>query len=116
MASEQPNYPRLTKKGSLQDANAWVYFVYSQLVKKQLRDDSPKYRIVNDVFIYIIIQFTKGEYAKRLSVEATTRVKEIRGIFLQFRTFTYIRVSGSLACPKKLPRYPSDRLILLEIA
>ena len=30
------NYPRLYKKGSMQDSNAWPYIVYPQLVKKKL--------------------------------------------------------------------------------
>ena len=34
---------------------------------------------------------------------------------MQFKTFTYIRVAGSEVKPKKLPRYPPDCLILLEI-
>ena len=30
--------PRLYRKGSMQDANAWSYVVYPQLVKKKLLD------------------------------------------------------------------------------
>ena len=34
---------------------------------------------------------------------------------MQFKTFTYIRVASSEVKLKKLPHYPPDYLILLEI-
>ena len=79
-------------------------------------DKSPKFRISNDAFIFTNIRFLEGDYANRMSIEAATQVKELGGIFLQFKTFTYIRVAKSEVKPKKLPIYPIDHLILLEIA
>lgn len=48
-------------------------------------------------------------------VEETKRIIEIDAYKIQFKTFTYLRVAGTVVNLKKLPRYPSDRLILLEI-
>ena len=45
---------------------------------------------MNNAFIFANIRFLEGDYAKRMLVEATTQVKELGGIFLQFKTFTYI--------------------------
>lgn len=36
LATRVTDYSRLFKKGSMQDANAWPYIVYPQLVKKKL--------------------------------------------------------------------------------
>ena len=55
LAARATNYPRLYKKGSMQDPNAWLYIVYHQLVKKKLLAQSKEYKIVNDVFIFAII-------------------------------------------------------------
>ena len=71
---------------------------------------------MNDAFIFSNIRFLEGDYAKRMSIEATTRVKELGGMFLQFKTFTYIRVVGSEVKLKNFPRYPCNHFILLEIA
>ena len=60
------NYLGLLMRGSMQDHNDWPYIVYPQLVKKYSKW-SKEYRIVNDVFIFFIIQFIKGDYGKRLS-------------------------------------------------
>ena len=49
------NYPRLYKKGNMQDPNAWPYIVYPQLVKKKISLQSKEYRIINDAFIFAII-------------------------------------------------------------
>ena len=86
------------------------------MVQKKLRFDSPKFRIFNDAFIFMNIRFMEGDYAKRMSIEATDRVQELGGIFLKFKTFTYIWVARFEFKPKKNPCYPSDHLIWLEIS
>ena len=72
LAMRATNYPGLYKRGSMHDANTWFYIVYPQLVKKSLSKQRKEYRIVNDVFIFSIIQFIEGDYAKRVSEEAAT--------------------------------------------
>ena len=67
----------LYKRGSKQDANAWAYVVYPQLVKKKLSDQSKEYKIVNKNFIFTIIWFIEGDYAKQMLVEAETKIIEI---------------------------------------
>ena len=54
LVARTKNYPRLFKRGSMQDVDAWPYVVYPQLVKKKLSDHK-EYKIVNDAFIFEII-------------------------------------------------------------
>ena len=58
--------------------------VYPQLVKKKLSKKNVEYRIVNDGFIFAIIWFIEGDYAKRISVEETTWIIEIGAYYIQF--------------------------------
>ena len=116
LAARATNYPGLYKKGNMQDPNAWPYIVYPQLVKKKLSPQSKEYRIVNDAFVFAIIRFIEGNYAKRLSDQAKDHITTIGAYFIQFRTFTYIRIGGASINPKKLPRYPSDKLVIMELS
>ena len=72
-------------------------------MRKKHSAQSKEYRIVNDAFIFVIIQFIKGDYGKRLFDEAKEHITVLRAYFIQFN-------------PKKFPRYPSDKLVLLEIS
>jgi hypothetical protein len=45
----------LVRRRNIQDPNAWPHIVSPQLVQKKLLDESPKYRIVNDFFIFEVI-------------------------------------------------------------
>ena len=51
LATRAIDYLGLLKKGNMQDANAWPYIVYPQLVKKKIPEHSKEYIIVNDPFI-----------------------------------------------------------------
>ena len=64
-------------KGSMHDANAFLYMVYPQLVKKKLPLQSSEYRAVNDGFIFTIIRFIEGHYAKWILVEAKESITEV---------------------------------------
>ena len=77
-----PNFLGLTKKGNMQELRAWPYIVYPQLVQKKLREKRPKFSIFYDAFIFANIRFLEGDYVKRMSIEATNRVKELGDIFL----------------------------------
>ena len=70
--------------------------------------------MVNYGFIFAIILFIEGDYGKRMLVEASTWIIKIGSYFIQFKTFSYIWVVGTILCLKKLPQYPSDGLLLLE--
>lgn len=88
----------------MQDYNVWPYVVYPQLVKKELLKESIEYRVVNDSFIFAIIQFIKGYYAKWMSIEVVARITEINMYYIQFKIFTYLRVASTLENPKKSPK------------
>ena len=86
------------------------------MVKKRLSPQSKEYRIVNDAFLFSIIQFIEGDYGKRLSDEAKAQISALGAYFIQFWTFTYIHVGGASINLKNLPRYPSDKLVIMEIS
>lgn len=77
LVARKTDYLGLYKKGSMQDVNSQPYVVYPQLVKKNLSDQSKEFGIVNDAFIFAIIHFIEGDYAKRISIEATKRIENI---------------------------------------
>ena len=85
-------------------------------MRKKLFAQSNEYRIVNDAFIFAVIQFIEGDYAKRLSDEAIAQIIVLKAYYIQFKTFMYLKVASASINPKKLLRYPSDKLVLLEIA
>ena len=68
--------------------------VYPQLVKK-LSDQSKEYRIVNDAFIFTIIRFIEGDYAKQMLVEVVDRIIGTGAYYIQLKTFTCLRVAGT---------------------
>ena len=71
---------------------------------------------MNDAFIFVIIDFIKVDNTKRMSVEVVAMIIEIDTYYIQFKTFTYLRVASTIVNLKKLSRYPSDRLILFDIS
>ena len=46
-------------------------------MKKKLPDYSKEYRILNDDFIFVVIRFIEGDYGKRMSDEATSKILEV---------------------------------------
>ena len=85
-------------------------------MKKRVSKKRKEYIIVNDAFIFTIIQFIEVDYVKRLLDDAVAHILLVKAYYTQFRTFTYVRVASTTINPKKLLRYPSDRLVLLEIS
>ena len=83
LAARVVDYLVLYKKGSIQDANAWPYIVYPQLVKKKLPEKSKEYRITNDAFIFKIIQFIEGDYMKRILEEEVAKISEVGAYYIQ---------------------------------
>ncbi|KAH9296589.1 hypothetical protein KI387_040177, partial [Taxus chinensis] len=51
----------------------------------------------------------------RVSDEAWAEVSKWGCVFLQFKKFTYLRVVMYSGDPFYLPRYPGDKLILMEL-
>lgn len=54
-------------------------------------------------------------YNRRISYEAFKEVREWGAIYLQFPTFTYIKITGFLGVPSKLPWSPTDKWVMLEL-
>lgn len=52
----------------------------------------------------------------RISNEAAATIKGHADFFMEDIEFTYLKVYGSKEAPYKLPRYASDRLILMEFS
>ena len=62
------------------------------------------------------VRVLQGTLATRLSPEEKAKIKKYGSWFIQFSQFTFIRVAGSTICPKRLPRYPPDKVVLMELA
>lgn len=62
-----------------------------------------------------ITRTLQGGILQRLSPEAQELVEKFSAWFVQFPKLTYIRVQGCYFPPLMLPRYPTDKLILLEL-
>ena len=117
LVAREMDYLVLYKKGSIQDANAWPYIVYPQLVKKKLPEKIKEYRIMNDAFIFKIIQFIEGDYMKWILEEVFSKISEVGAYYIHYSIFTYLRVVGTTINLKKIPRYPDVDLfywILLD--
>ena len=84
LAARATNYLGVYKRGSMLDTNTWTYIVDPLLLKKKLQEHSKEYRIINDPFIFSIIQFIEGDYAKRMSKEATTKIFEVGAYYIQY--------------------------------
>ena len=50
---------------------------YTQVGEENIPLQSMEYRVVNDGFVFSIIRFKEGDYAKRMLVEATTWIIEV---------------------------------------
>ena len=51
-----------------------------------------------------------------MSDEAIAQIIALEAYYIHFKTFTYLWIADASVNPKKLPRYPSDKLVLLEMA
>lgn len=74
------------------------------------------FKMVNDTFTMHITRILQGGIHQRLSLEAQELVKKHGAWFIQFLKFTYIRIQGCPSPPYMLPRYPIDKIVLLEVA
>lgn len=93
------------KKGQLK-----VYDCYPQL-----RLHEKQFRRVNDMFTMYLTRLLQGGLHMRLSKGAMALVEKYGSWFIQFPTFSYIRIQGCSYHPYHLPRYPTDRMVLLEV-
>lgn len=111
LAASLRHFPGLSTKGDRSLIPVWEY--YDQL---PLRPRRLHFRRVQDAFFgYFMCQFDRNLRNKRLSDEAWDKVSEYECLFLQFPTFTYMRIGCYDGQPYMLPRYPTDKIILVEL-
>lgn len=73
------------------------------------------YKRVNDAFTMHITRTLQCGIHQRLSPQAKELVEKFGAWFIQFLKFTYIRIQGCSYPPYMIPRYPTDKLVLLEL-
>lgn len=110
-AASMRQYPGLSTKGDRRLVPVWEY--YDQLT---IKNQGSLYRRVNDAFFAVWkCMFDKGLQKRRISDAAYNRVSHFGCVFLQFPTFTYIRIGCFSGEPFILPRFPSDKIVLMEL-
>lgn len=62
-----------------------------------------------------ITRLLQGAKHVRILDQAKELIKKYGAWFIQFPTFSYIRIDGCQRAPYRLPRYPTDHIILLEV-
>ena len=106
------SFSGLSTKGDRLQVPVWEY--YDQIT---LANSKYHYRRVQDAFFgHYRCLFDKQLCIKRVSDAAWEKVNQYGCIFLQFTTFTYLRVGYFKGEPYTLPRYATDRIILMELA
>lgn len=123
-ARHQP-LPRLIKKGEIGNGpnQGKVYDCYPQLhyydiaqrEKNNIAYAIGQYECVNDAFTMHLVRLMQEGLHIRLSKQATTLIRKYGAWFIQFPRFTYIKIVGFEGTPYQLPRYPLDRLVLMEV-
>jgi hypothetical protein len=88
-----------------------VHKYYTQLHFSQAEKHFKK--VADIVLMHTIINLD-NELHVRVSVDAKSVIKGWVDWFIQFPTFTYIRVCGFKGEILMLPRYPSDKIIFIE--
>ena len=69
---------------------------------------------MNDAFLMHTVRDLDQEFHVRISSAARAAISEWADWFIQFHTFTYIRVYGFSGTPAMLPRYPIDEVMITE--
>ncbi|XP_057816359.2 uncharacterized protein LOC131029738 [Cryptomeria japonica] len=63
-----------------------------------------------------LVRLMQGGLHIRLSEQATILVQRYGAWFIQFPRFSYIWIAGFDGAPLQLPRYPTDKIVLMEVA
>ncbi|KAH9321752.1 hypothetical protein KI387_016391, partial [Taxus chinensis] len=111
-AASQGVFSKLDRCGVL--SKDPIFECYPQLTVPACEKD---FKVINDDFFYdFICRLDKDLKTHRVSKEAWDAVSKIGSLFIQFADFTYLRVTGFSREPIKMPRYPSDRVITMELS
>lgn len=89
----------------------WEYYTPLPVKESRLH-----YKRINDAFLFPIIIKLTGDTGFKLRKEAMEIVKKWGCWFIRNSRSTYLRVSGFIGEPFLLPRYCTNRIILLEYA
>jgi hypothetical protein len=90
-----------------------VYKLFPQITLKGIIKN---FRRVSDaLFAPIFCMFDPSLSKKIIFYEAWEVVNKYGCVFLQFPTFTYLKVGCFKGYPYILPRYPSDKWVLMEL-
>lgn len=81
----------------------------------QLENSYKKYTKVSDDFTMIICRELQGFPERRFSLEAMVSISNFRSYFIQFSSFSYLHLVAFDGFPLKLPRYPRDMILLIEV-
>ncbi|KAH9303626.1 hypothetical protein KI387_008030, partial [Taxus chinensis] len=91
-----------------------IFECYPQLIVHACEKD---FKVVNNEFFYdFIYRLDKDLKANRVSKGAWGVVSKVGSLIIQFANKTYLKVTGFSGEPAKLPRYPNDRLITIELS
>ena len=81
----------------------------------QLQNSYVEYIRVNDAFTMRICRELQGCPERRFSPEAMAAISQFSCYFIQFSSFSYLCLAAFDGFPMKLPRYPDDMIVLVEI-
>lgn len=107
-------YRDLTYLG-LVGTSANQYKVYDYYPQLQIQNEMNHYKRINDAFIMFIVRALQRDLNIRLSSFVMDMIKRFGYWFIQFPKFTHFRMEGFLGAPYRLPKYPNDKLVLLDI-
>ena len=102
MLALQGKYLGLTRVGHIGGRKPRVYECFPQV---ELIESERNFCRVNDAFLYCIIRKLENDVRKKISTEAYNEIIKFGNWYIQFQTFSYLRVSGYHGIPLKLQRY-----------
>lgn len=105
------SWPGVRQVGNLYDA-APIYNCFPQLQK---REGMRYFSHIHDTFLMAVIKDIEGNLERRISEKAIALIQTYGSFYVQFTSFSYLRVRGYKKAPLKLPRYASDYLVFLEL-
>ena len=81
----------------------------------QLKNSYTEYVKVNVTFTMRIYKELQGCSERRFSPEVMVAISQFGNYFIKFSTFSYLQLATFDGFPLKIPRYPSDMIMLIEI-
>lgn len=111
LASQEVLWAGLESQGP-PASNVPIYRKFPQLTM-QVR--MKIYSCVNDAFLMEILKRLEGNPGLRISHEVFSLIMKFGSFFTQFDRFTYLRIGGFEKAPLKLPQFPSDFIVFLEV-